>query len=278
MRTRRERRNFKATRVFLLTVEMFPTFSHDYNDYINMFIIQVKSTLVHGIYEVSGVSYVTLLFLVLVSFIVTLAIFSGLLYNVSIVTGASPYNKLVFAYKYVRGDSQIAHSLLTDYKYLAPDLPRIVINYTRLHYKKELKKQETFAVGMVISVNDNPAWLGHIQVLKDYEFSFHELPGINHAILTEFPYRNYLSMCLASIRVLPRIKAYIKKHHLCAHPVMELIRNDMIEYVVPMSFQFDYYSFFFHATPDRSSSVPQQLRITPSSPSSVNAISICSTN
>jgi hypothetical protein len=52
--------------------------------------------------------------------------------------------------------------------------------------------------------------LENIKLLQEYDFGFSELPGIDHAILASFPHRNYLSVCLAAMRVLPKIRKFVK--------------------------------------------------------------------
>jgi hypothetical protein len=76
-------------------------------------------------------------------------------------------------------------------------------------------------------------------------YKFIWLPNIDNAVVTEFPISNLvprlITLIVAILRVYPKLKMFINKQNLCAHPFIECYLFKSIKFIVPLSQQNKYY-------------------------------------
>lgn len=190
--------------------------------------------------------------------------YSGIFSFPSVRTGQPPINyNCTFAYQFLRGpyssnDVGAAFTLATS---IAPKAPSIGIFYDNPQTVPE--NDLRCAVGCLISreqvttaeadtnevVDDEPenTFIRPLidekeeELLKKKGFRFCQLPRVDLAVITEFPYTTPFSIWLAPNKVYPRLGEYIASKNLCAYPMIEVYAENQIRYMAPLSKQDDFF-------------------------------------
>lgn len=166
-------------------------------------------------------------------------LYSGLLSDITILTGSPPIKKITFAYKFKEGPYKNCGQLFNESYTIGPKLRCIGIFYD--DPKKVPEPQCRYAVGSILSEGEKEA---DEELLKTYEtsgFNVFSFPEVTHAVTTSFPNRTFLSILLGVRRVYPRLDRYIKERRLCAHPFLEIYREGQIQFMAPLARQGDFY-------------------------------------
>ncbi|XP_037627015.1 testis-expressed protein 264 [Sebastes umbrosus] len=175
----------------------------------------------------------------LISLITGYVLYSGLLSDITVVTGSPPITKVTFAYKFKQGPYQGSAPLFKESHRIGPKLTCIGVFYD--DPKKVPGPQCRYVVGSILSEGDNKA---DEELLKSYEtsgFNVFSFPEVTHVVTTSFPLRTFFSVLLGIRRVYPRLTRYIKERRLCAHPFLEIYREGQIQFMAPLARQGDFY-------------------------------------
>lgn len=73
--------------------------------------------------------------------------------------------------------------------------------------------------------------------LLDNGFKEMNLPAVEHAVVTTFPFNNTVSIFIGVARVYPKLAEYIQTQKLCAHPMIEIYTSSEIIFMAPLSRQ-----------------------------------------
>ncbi|XP_070703950.1 testis-expressed protein 264 homolog [Pempheris klunzingeri] len=164
---------------------------------------------------------------------------SGLLSDITILTGSPPVKKLTFAYKFKEGPYKNCGQLFKESLSIGPKLSCIGVFYD--DPKKVPGPQCRYAVGSILSEGENKA---DEELVKSYEtsgFNVFSFPEVTHVVTTSFPHRTFFSVLLGVRRVYPRLEHYIKERRLCAHPFLEIYTGGQIQFMAPLARQGDFY-------------------------------------
>ncbi|XP_061687404.1 testis-expressed protein 264 homolog isoform X2 [Syngnathoides biaculeatus] len=179
------------------------------------------------------------LFVTLVSLLAGYFVYSGLLSDIIILTGSPPIKKVTFVYKFREGPYKKCVDLFKEANSIGPQLSCIGIFYD--NPKQVPGPQCRCAVGSIVSEGEDKA---DEELLKRYVTSgFHvfSFPEVTHVVTTSFPRKTIFSIFLGIKRVYPRLESYIKERKLCAHPFLEIYREDLIHFMAPLARQGDFY-------------------------------------
>lgn len=166
-------------------------------------------------------------------------LYSGLLSEITVLTGSPPLKKITFAYKFKKGPYKDCVELIKESLKIGPKLTCIGVFYD--DPKKVPGPQCRCVVGSILSEGENKP---DEELLKSYEtsgFNIFSFPEVTHAVTTSFPNRTFLSVLLGIWRVYPRLGHYIKERRLCAHPFLEIYREGQIQFMAPLARQGDFY-------------------------------------
>lgn len=166
-------------------------------------------------------------------------LYSGLLSEITVLTGSPPLKKITFAYKFKEGPYKDCVELFKESLKIGPKLTCIGVYYD--DPKKVPGPQCRCVVGSILSEGENKP---DEELLKSYEtsgFNIFSFPEVTHAVTTSFPNRTFLSVLLGIWRVYPRLGHYIKERRLCAHPFLEIYREGQIQFMAPLARQGDFY-------------------------------------
>ncbi|XP_040890973.1 testis-expressed protein 264 [Toxotes jaculatrix] len=164
---------------------------------------------------------------------------SGLLSDITVLTGSPPIKKITFAYKFKEGPYRHCGELFKESHSIGPKLSCIGVFYD--DPKKVPGPQCRYAVGSILSEGENKA---DEELLKRYEtsgFNVFSFPEVTHVVSTSFPHRMFFSILLRVRRVYPQLELYIKERRLCAHPFLEIYREGQIQFMAPLARQGDFY-------------------------------------
>ncbi|XP_042258469.1 testis-expressed protein 264 homolog [Thunnus maccoyii] len=165
--------------------------------------------------------------------------YSGLLSDITVLTGSPPIKKITFAYKFKKGPYKNCRQLFKESYSIGPKLSCIGIFYD--DPKKVPGPQCRYAVGSILSEGEDKA---NEELLNCYEtsgFKVFSFPEVTHVVTTSFPHRTFFSVLLGVRRVYPRLDHYIKERRLCAHPFLEIYREGLIQFMAPLARQGDFY-------------------------------------
>ncbi|XP_066527699.1 testis-expressed protein 264 homolog [Hoplias malabaricus] len=188
-----------------------------------------------------------ILLLPLVSFYV---VYSGLLTQIHIRTGAPPVKSVTVAYKFKQGPYKECGALFSECCSLAPKLSTVGIFYD--DPKKVPAPLCRCAVGSILSEGDEKPSLELQERYERSGFQIFTFPEVTHAVSSSFPHRTSLSILLGVQRVYPQLAGYIKERKLCAHPFLEFYRGQLIHYMSPLARQGDFYVPEVREAPRRS--------------------------
>lgn len=175
----------------------------------------------------------------LVGLIIGYVLYSGLLSDITVLTGPPPIAKITFAYKFEQGPYQNCKQLFKEAHDIGPKLACIGVFYD--DPKEVPEPQCRYVVGSILSEGEKEANKELLMRYKTSGFKIFSFPEVTHAVTTSFPFRTFFSVLLGVRRVYPRLSHYIKERKLCAHPCIEIYREGQIQYMIPLTQQGDFY-------------------------------------
>ncbi|NXX51750.1 TX264 protein, partial [Tricholaema leucomelas] len=178
---------------------------------------------------------VMLLLLTVFGFVV----YSGLFTEVVVSAGSPPVGSITLAYKFRVGPYGESGQLFTDGCSISSKLCSIGIYYDNPHTVSPEKCR--FAIGRILSEGDAKPSEEQIKRFQKYGFKIFSFPAPSHVVMATFPFTTPLSIHLAVNRVHPALDTYIKERKLCAHPRIEIYKEDRIYFVCPLARQGDFY-------------------------------------
>ncbi|NXF90076.1 TX264 protein, partial [Eubucco bourcierii] len=178
---------------------------------------------------------VMLLLLTIFGFVV----YSGLFTEVVVSAGSPPVGSITLAYKFRVGPYGESGQLFTDGCSISSKLCSIGIYYDNPHTVSPEKCR--FAIGRILSEGDAKPSEEQIKRFQKYGFKIFSFPAPSHVVMATFPFTTPLSIHLAVNRVHPALDTYIKERKLCAHPRIEIYKEDRIYFVCPLARQGDFY-------------------------------------
>uniref|UniRef100_A0A4W5QUU9 Testis expressed 264, ER-phagy receptor n=1 Tax=Hucho hucho TaxID=62062 RepID=A0A4W5QUU9_9TELE len=181
--------------------------------------------------------------------IVGYVLYSGLLSEIHIRTGSPPIKNITIAYKFKQGPYKECGQLFTESCSIGPNLSSIGVFYD--DPKKVIGEKCRCAVGSVLSEGDTRPSEELQQLYEKFGFRVFSFPEVTHVVSACFPHRTPLSIFFGVQRVYPQLDSYIKERKLCAHPCLEIYRDDLIHYMSPLARQGDFYVPEVRQDPDR---------------------------
>ncbi|XP_032555166.1 testis-expressed protein 264 [Chiroxiphia lanceolata] len=178
---------------------------------------------------------VALLLLTVFGFVV----YSGLFTEVVVSAGSPPVGTMTLAYKFRVGPYGESGQLFTDGCSISSKLCSIGVYYDNPHTVSPEKCR--FAIGRILSEGDAKPSEEQIKRFQKYGFKIFTFPAPSHVVMATFPFTTPLSIHLAVNRVHPALDTYIKERKLCAHPRIEIYKQDRIYFVCPLARQGDFY-------------------------------------
>ncbi|NXG53870.1 TX264 protein, partial [Psilopogon haemacephalus] len=178
---------------------------------------------------------VMLLLLTVFGFVV----YSGLFTEVVVSAGSPPVGSITLAYKFRVGPYGESGQLFTDGCSISSKLCSIGVYYDNPHTVSPEKCR--FAIGRILSEGDAKPSEEQIKRFQKYGFKIFSFPAPSHVVMATFPFTTPLSIHLAVNRVHPALDTYIKERKLCAHPRIEIYKEDRIYFVCPLARQGDFY-------------------------------------
>ncbi|KAM6325633.1 TX264 protein, partial [Podargus strigoides] len=178
---------------------------------------------------------VTLLLLTVFGFVV----YSGLFTEVVVSAGSPPVGSITLAYKFRVGPYGESGQLFTDGCSISSKLCSIGVYYDNPHTVSPEKCR--FAIGRILCEGDAKPSEEQIKRFQKYGFKIFSFPAPSHVVMATFPFTTPLSIHLAVNRVHPALDTYIKERKLCAHPRIEIYKEDRIYFVCPLARQGDFY-------------------------------------
>lgn len=182
-----------------------------------------------------------LIFMGLLSLLTAAAyiLYSGIISDISVLTGSPPIKKITIAYKFKQGPYKNCGQLFKESHCIGPRFSCIGIFYD--DPKKVPGPLCRYAVGSILSEGETKADQELLERYKTSGFNLFTFPQVTHVVTTSFPLRTSLSIFLGVRRVYPRLQAYIKERRLCAHPFLEIYTKDKIHFMAPLARQADFY-------------------------------------
>ncbi|XP_048404079.2 testis-expressed protein 264 homolog [Stegostoma tigrinum] len=168
-----------------------------------------------------------------------LALYSGLLSEVTVRSGPPPVGAFTVAYKYKQGPYREAGRLFTEITSIAPKLSSIGIYYD--NPQQEAEEKLRYIAGSILSEGDEKPSEELVKLFEKFGFKIISFPEVTHVVMTTFPFTTFLSLLIAMYRVYPVLNNYIKERKLCAHPCLEIYRGDVIYFMCPLARQGDFY-------------------------------------
>ncbi|XP_026163905.1 testis-expressed protein 264 [Mastacembelus armatus] len=190
----------------------------------------------------SDLILVVLILLLLLCLTVTVGAFllySGLLSDVVIKTGPPPIRNVTIAYKFKEGPYKDCGSVYTESCSIGPKLSSIGVYYD--DPKQRPSEKCRYVVGSVLCEGEDKPDEELQKLYEKFGFKVFSLPEVSHAVTTTFPCTTTLSYTLGPYRVYPRLASYIEERKLCAFPTIEIYSGDVINYMVPLSHQTDFF-------------------------------------
>ncbi|XP_046881886.1 testis-expressed protein 264 isoform X1 [Hypomesus transpacificus] len=165
--------------------------------------------------------------------------YSGLMSEINIRTGSPPIKNITIAYKFKQGPYKDCGQVFTESCSIGPKLTCLGVFYD--DPKKVSKLKCRYAVGSILSEGTGSPSEELLQLYQKFGFQIFSFPEVTHVVTTSVPHRTPLSVLLGVRRVYPRLHRYIKERKLCAHPFLEIYRQDVIHYMSPLARQGDFY-------------------------------------
>ncbi|XP_074532072.1 testis-expressed protein 264 isoform X2 [Halichoeres trimaculatus] len=190
----------------------------------------------------SDLILVVLIVVLLVCLLLTVGgylLFSGLLAEVIIKTGPPPIKNVTIAYKFKEGSYKDCGAAYTETCSIGPKLNTIGVFYD--DPKQRPAEKCRYVVGSVLSEGEEKPDEELQEMYQKFGFRVFSLPEVSHAVTTSFPCTTTLSHLLGPHRVYPRLTSYIEERKLSAFPYIEVCGSDVINYMVPLSRQTDFF-------------------------------------
>ncbi|XP_012719297.2 testis-expressed protein 264 [Fundulus heteroclitus] len=168
-----------------------------------------------------------------------LLVYSGLLSDVVVKTGAPPIRNVTIAYKFKEGAYKDSGAAFTETCSVCPKLKSIGIFYDDPR-QRPLEKCR-YTVGSILCEGEEKPDEGLLKLYEEFGFKVFSLPEVSHAVTTTFPCTTNVSYVLAPHRVYPRLSSYIEERKLSGFPYLEIYHSDVINYMVPLSHQTDFF-------------------------------------
>ncbi|KAM8913896.1 testis-expressed protein 264 [Spinachia spinachia] len=179
------------------------------------------------------------LLLCLIATVVGLLLYSGLLTDVIVKTGPPPVRNVTIAYKFKEGSYKDSGAAYTESCSIGPQLSTVGVFYD--DPKQRPAEKCRYVVGSVLSEGDEKPDEELQKMYEKFGFKVFSLPEVSHAVTTSFPSTTPLSHVVGPYRVFPRLSSYIEERKLCAFPTIEICGADVINYMVPLSRQTDFF-------------------------------------
>ncbi|XP_042263397.1 testis-expressed protein 264 homolog [Thunnus albacares] len=190
----------------------------------------------------SDLILVLLIVVLLVCLLVTVGgflMYSGLLSDVVIKTGPPPIKNVTIAYKFKEGSYKDCGAAYTESCSIGPKLSSIGVFYD--DPKQRPSEKCRYVVGSILCEGEEKPDEELQKLYEKFGFKVFSLPEVSHAVTTSFPSTTPLSHILGPYRVYPRLASYIEERKLCAFPTIEIYSPDVINYMVPLSRQTDFF-------------------------------------
>ncbi|KAJ7999897.1 hypothetical protein DPEC_G00199180 [Dallia pectoralis] len=192
------------------------------------------------------------LVVIMFTLIITLGgflLYSGLMSNIIIRTGSPPIMNITVAYKFKQGPYNRCGHLYTESCRIGPELSSIGLFYD--NPRKVQGEKCRCAVGSILSEGDAKPAEALLHLYEKFGFQIFSFPEVTHVVSTSFPHRTPLSIFFGVMRVYPKLDSYIKERNLCAHPFLEIYKDNLIHYMSPLGRQGDFYVPEVRHDPDR---------------------------
>ncbi|XP_078596181.1 testis-expressed protein 264-like [Branchiostoma floridae x Branchiostoma japonicum] len=163
----------------------------------------------------------------------------GLFHTVDVRAGTPPIQNVTIMYKFRQGPYKDAGDFFTDTIELAPTNRTFGVYYD--DPKQVEAEQCRYIVGCIISEGREAPDKELMDKMAAEGYTSFRFPAVTHAVKTQFPFANHVSILIATGRVYPCLAAYIKEHHLCAHPCLEIYDENYIHYMAPLAKQIQFY-------------------------------------
>ncbi|XP_076003323.1 testis-expressed protein 264 [Genypterus blacodes] len=187
-----------------------------------------------------------ILLLLIVVLLVCLAVtvlgwvlYSGLLSEIVVKTGPPPIRNVTIAYKFKQGSYKECGAAYTETCSVGPKLASIGVFYDDPNQRPA--EECRYIVGSVLSEGEEKPDEELLKLYETFGFKVFSLPEVSHAVTTSFPSTTSLSYIMGPYRVYPNLSAYIEERKLCAFPYIEICSSDVINYMVPLSRQTDFF-------------------------------------
>ncbi|KAJ8046306.1 hypothetical protein HOLleu_04934 [Holothuria leucospilota] len=171
--------------------------------------------------------------------ILTLLWYTGVFSTVDVSSGKPPYGAMQIAYKYATGPYKECGPLFTELHNLVPDLKLCGVYYDDPNMVEHSKLR--YIVAAILAEGDGEVDKDVVKKLQDKDYKFFELPDIDYAVKSLFPYVWDLSIYVAVMKVYPKMGKYIEERQLSAHPAVEVYECDTINFYMPLSKQESFY-------------------------------------
>lgn len=148
------------------------------------------------------------LLLVFFASVFGLFVYSGLFAPVEIRAQRPPFGNLHIAYKFARGSYKNAGMLFTQAHSIAPELATIGLYYDDPQ-QVERTADLRYCVGVVLPEADDEKQK-YIDAFIADGFKEARLPGVDHAVMTTFPFKNTLSIFIGVAKVYPQLAAFVQ--------------------------------------------------------------------
>ncbi|XP_038135908.1 testis-expressed protein 264 homolog isoform X1 [Cyprinodon tularosa] len=169
-----------------------------------------------------------------------LLVYSGLLSDVVVKTGAPPIRNVTVAYKFRVGAYKDCGAFFTECSSICPKLNSIGIYYD--DPKKRPPEKCRYIVGSVLCEGEEKPDEDLLKLYEKFGYKTFSLPEVSYAVTSPFPNTSPLSCVLAPYRVYPRLVSYIEEMNLStAFPFLTIYHSDVIHYMVPLSRNMDFF-------------------------------------
>ncbi|XP_029947416.1 testis-expressed protein 264 isoform X2 [Salarias fasciatus] len=168
-----------------------------------------------------------------------LLVYSGILAEVVVKTGPPPIRNVTIAYKFKEGPYKDCGAAYTECCSIGPKLKSIGVYYD--DPKQRPPEKCRYIVGSVLCEGEEKPDEELQKMYEKYGFKLFSLPEVSHAVTTSFPSTTPLSYVLGPYRVYPSLTSYIEERKLSAFPYMEICSSGVINYMVPLSRQTDFF-------------------------------------
>uniref|UniRef100_A0A8B9T1G8 Testis expressed 264, ER-phagy receptor n=1 Tax=Anas platyrhynchos TaxID=8839 RepID=A0A8B9T1G8_ANAPL len=163
------------------------------------------------------------------------AVYSGLFTEVVVSAGSPPIGSITLAYKFRVGPYGESGQLFTDGCSISSKLCSIGVYYDNPHTVSPEKCR--FAIGRILSEGDAKPTEEQIRQFQKYGFKIFSFPTPSHVVMASRAQRELAETGVADARA----ASVFQERKLCAHPRLEIYKEDRIYFVCPLARQGDFY-------------------------------------